>query len=123
MCCFIFSGVVRSTALLANGDAVRSKLRFTFPSPPLFLEVSVGRSVVLPSFRLQGCGGGWVLAVEGLRVSRIGGAVHGGALGGAAFGGVCAAPLGRCSANSASHVVAVGLGLGAVVLGTFMLAL
>ena len=61
--------------------------------------------------------------MAGLCVSRIGGAIHGGALGGAAFGGICAAPLGRCSANSASHVVAVGLGPGAVVLDTFVLAL
>jgi hypothetical protein len=122
-CCFIFSGVVRKTARLANGDAVRSKLTFASLLPPLFLEASVGRPVVLPSFRLQGYGGGWVVAVALVRTSGMVGARHGGALGGAAFGAICAEPLGRCSANSASHVVVVVLSCVAVLLGTFVLAL
>jgi hypothetical protein len=108
---------------LANGDAVHSKLKLTSLVPPLFLEVSVGRLVMSPSFRLQGCGGGWAVDVAVVRTFEIVGAGHGGALGGAAFGGICAAPLGRCSANSASHVVVVVLGCGAAMLGTFSLAL
>jgi hypothetical protein len=76
-----------------------------------------------PSFRFQECAGGCSVVVAEVRTFGIVGAGHGGALGGAAFGGICAAPLGRCSANSASHVVVAVLGVGAVVLGTFVLAL
>jgi hypothetical protein len=108
-CRFIVSGVERSTALFASGDADRSKLRSPWSPSDLFFDVCVGWGFVAAVVLVQGG------AVRGVPVSGVrwlsgspSFSNQGGALFGAAGGGGSALSWPLISSSSRSHDVELG---------------